>query len=57
MIIDAKGIDYMDLAPADKGENVRREICLDMENMGIIPESSYQEEGPGQNCFLFPNLR
>lgn len=40
---------YMDLAPADKGENVRREICLDMEKMGMSPESSHHEEGPGQN--------
>ncbi len=40
---------YMDIAPADKGENVRREICLTLEQMGITPESSHHEEGPGQN--------
>lgn len=40
---------YMDIAPDDKGENVRREICLTLEQMGIIPESSHHEEGPGQN--------
>ena len=40
---------YMDIAPAGKGENVRREICLDLERMGIIPESSHHAEGPGQN--------
>lgn len=40
---------YMDLAPEDKGENVRREICLTLEQMGIRPESSHHEEGPGQN--------
>lgn len=40
---------YMDLAPADRGENVRREICLDMEKMGMSPESSHHEDGPGQN--------
>ncbi len=40
---------YMDIAPADKGENVRREICLTLEQMGIIPESSHHAEGPGQN--------
>ena len=40
---------YMDIAPEDKGENVRREICLDLELMGIKPESSHHEEGPGQN--------
>ncbi len=40
---------YMDIAPEDKGENVRREICLTLEQMGIHPESSHHEEGPGQN--------
>ena len=40
---------YMDLAPEDKGENIRREICLMLEQMGIHPESSHHEEGPGQN--------
>lgn len=40
---------YMDMAPDDKGENVRREICLVLEQMGIHPESSHHEEGPGQN--------
>ena len=40
---------YMDIAPEDKGENVRREICLSLEQMGIKPESSHHEEGPGQN--------
>ena len=40
---------YMDIAPEDSGENVRREICLTLEQMGIRPESSHHEEGPGQN--------
>ena len=40
---------YMDLAPDDRGENIRREICLTLELMGIKPESSHHEEGPGQN--------
>lgn len=40
---------YMDIAPADKGENIRREICLTLEQMGILPESSHHEKGPGQN--------
>ena len=40
---------YMDIAPEDKGENVRREICLYLEEMGVLPESSHHEEGPGQN--------
>ena len=40
---------YMDVAPEDRGENIRREICLTLEQMGIRPESSHHEEGPGQN--------
>ena len=44
---------YMDIAPEDRGENVRREICLTLEQMGIRPESSCHEEGPGQNKIDF----
>lgn len=40
---------YMDIAPEDRGENVRREICLTLEQMDINPESSHHEGGPGQN--------
>ena len=40
---------YMDVAPEDRCEDVRREICLTLERMGIFPESSHHEEGPGQN--------
>ena len=47
---------YCDIAPLDKGENVRREICLTLEEMGLLPEqmgirpeSSHHEGGPGQN--------
>ena len=40
---------YMDMAPDDLGENVRREICLTLAEMGISPEASHHEEGPGQN--------
>ena len=40
---------YMDVEPEDKCENIRREICLTLERMGIQPESSHHEEGPGQN--------
>lgn len=40
---------YMDVAPLDKGEDVRRDICLTLSDMGIIPEASHHEEGPGQN--------
>lgn len=40
---------YFDVAPMDKGENVRREICLSLEQMGLVLESSHHESGPGQN--------
>ena len=40
---------YMDIAPEDKGEDIRREVCLMLDQMGILPESSHHEEGPGQN--------
>jgi len=40
---------YLDISPLDKGENIRREICLALEEMGIRPETSHHEQGPGQN--------
>lgn len=40
---------YCDTAPRDKCENVRREICLALEEMGLRPETSRHEQGPGQN--------
>ena len=44
---------YMDTAPLDSGENLRREICTTLEEMGILPEYSYHEAGPGQNSIAF----
>ena len=40
---------YLDIAPLDRGENIRREICLTIEQMGLTPERSHHERGPGQN--------
>ena len=40
---------YLDIAPLDRGENIRREICLTIEKMGLKPERSHHERGPGQN--------
>ena len=40
---------YCSLAPIDKGENVRRDIILTLEQMGIEPQTSHHEAGPGQN--------
>lgn len=40
---------FLDVAPLDKCENVRREICLSLEEMGLSPKSSCHKHGPGQN--------
>lgn len=40
---------YMDCEPADRGDNIRREICFALIDMGITPEASHHEQGPGQN--------
>ncbi len=44
---------YLDEAPEDRGEDVRRDICLTLENMGIEPLSSRHIGGPGQNRIDF----
>lgn len=44
---------YLDVAPLDKGENVRRQICLMLEQMDMQPQSSHHERGPGQNQIDF----
>ncbi len=40
---------YFDLAPFDRGENTRREICLTLEDMGFYIESSRHDSGKGQH--------
>lgn len=40
---------YLDISPLDRGGDIRREICLTLEEMGIMPETSHHEQGPGQN--------
>lgn len=40
---------YMDVAPMDRCEDVRRDIVLTLEQLNIRPESSHHERGPGQN--------
>lgn len=47
MPLDQAG--YMDIAPFDQGEDVRRQICHYMMEMGMEPEASHHEQGPGQN--------
>lgn len=40
---------FMDVAPLDRCENARREICLSLEEMGMNPRSSCHKHGPAQN--------
>jgi glutamine synthetase, type I len=40
---------YFELGPADKGESVRRDICLTLEDMGFEIETSHHEVGNGQH--------
>ena len=44
---------YLDIAPEDRCENVRREISQTIERMGLTPERSFHERGPGQNEIAF----
>lgn len=44
---------YLDISPLDKGEDIRRDICLTLEEMGIMPETAHHEQGPGQNEVTF----
>ena len=44
---------YLDVAPLDHGENIRREICLSIDEMGIHPETSRHLYGNGQNEITF----
>jgi glutamine synthetase len=44
---DAAG--YFDLAPVDLGEDVRREIVLTLEQMGLYVEAAHHEVAPGQH--------
>ncbi|KUP08374.1 glutamine synthetase [Bacillus coahuilensis m2-6] len=40
---------YFDLAPTDLGENCRRDIVLELEEMGFEIEASHHEVAPGQH--------
>ena len=40
---------YFDLAPIDLGENCRRDIVLELEEMGFEIEASHHEVAPGQH--------
>ncbi len=40
---------YFDLAPIDKGEDARRDMCLTLEEMGFEIEASHHEVAEGQH--------
>lgn len=40
---------YFDLSPTDLGENCRRDIVLELEEMGFEVEASHHEVAPGQH--------
>ena len=40
---------YFDLGPLDHGESTRREVCLNLEEMGFVVEASHHEVAPGQH--------
>lgn len=40
---------YFDFAPTDLGENCRRDIVLELENLGFEVEASHHEVAPGQH--------
>ncbi len=44
---------YFDVAPADQGENVRRDIILNLEEMGFNISSSHHESAPAQHEIEF----
>ena len=44
---------YFDVAPADQGENVRRDIILNLEEMGFDISSSHHEIAPAQHEIEF----
>lgn len=40
---------YLDTVPLDKCENIRREICITLDEIGLSPETSRHKYGHGQN--------
>lgn len=50
IMMETKGnASYFDVAPLDTGENVRRDIILTLEDMGIGVKSSFHEHSPYQH--------
>ncbi|MFI3174696.1 MAG: glutamine synthetase family protein [Bacillota bacterium] len=40
---------YFDISPLDKGQDIRKEICYHLEELGLQVESTHHEQGYGQN--------
>lgn len=40
---------YLDMSPLDLGENARRDMVLNLEQMGFIIEASHHEQAPAQH--------
>ena len=40
---------YLDISPLDLGENARRDMVLNLEQMGFIIEASHHEQAPAQH--------
>ncbi len=48
-IVSHEKAGYLDVGPIDFGENCRRDMVLNLEDMGFEVESSYHEEAPAQH--------
>ena len=48
---------YFDVAPLDAGENIRRDICLTMEQMGLAPPAQPPRERPRPERDRLPPCR
>lgn len=46
---------YLDMSPLDLGENARRDMVLNLEDMGIEVQSSHHETAPAQHEIDFKN--
>lgn len=52
-LIPVDNAGYLDAAPLDRCENLRRDIVFTLEEMGMKPLSSHHEHGRGQNAVVF----
>ena len=43
----------MDMAPEDKGENIRREVCLTLEQMGIFQKAHIMRKDRDRMKLIF----